>query len=110
VNALVLSWRGVLRALLVAIALWLSFQTSGLSALFGDGACSEHCPTDESGGECAPNCSFCTCCSTPKTVLNRIPPASPIRHIACVTWPAAGQQPAPPDPRAILHVPKLRLA
>jgi hypothetical protein len=100
----------VLRALLVAVVLGLSFQTSGLAALFGDGACTEHCPTDESGGECAPNCSFCSCCSTPKTVLSRLTPASPIPLIDCVSWPASGQQPAAPDPRAILHVPKLALA
>jgi hypothetical protein len=100
----------VLRALVVAITLGLSFQTSGLGTLFGDGPCSEPCPTDESGGECAPNCHFCNCCSTPKTVLDRLAPASPIPEIAAVTWPAARRQPPSPDPRAILHVPKPVLA
>jgi len=100
----------VLRAVLVAVILVLSFQTSGLGAVFGDGACSGHCPTDESGGECAPNCRLCSCCSTPKTVLSRITPASPIPEIAGVSWPAARQRPPSPDPRAILHIPKSALA
>jgi hypothetical protein len=100
----------VLRALFLAVILSVSFQTSGLGAIFGDEACTEHCPSDESGGQCAPNCRFCSCCSTPRTVLDRIAPASPIPDIAGVTWPSDRQRPAAPDPRAILHVPKLALA
>ena len=97
-----------MRALLIVTVLVLSFQTSGLGAAFGDPECD--CPTDESGGQCPPNCRDCGCCSTPRSLLSRLVPASPITKIAAVTWPPVRLRPPSPDPRAILHVPKAALA
>jgi hypothetical protein len=96
----------VFRVLLVAALLSLAFETSGLGALLGDGPCSEDCPTDRSGGQCAPNCRFCSCCSTPRTALLGLTEATPILTTARVAWAPAPCRPSSPDPRAILHVPK----
>jgi hypothetical protein len=100
----------VFRTFLVAAVLCLSFETSGLGAAFGDRPCSEDCPTDKSGGQCPPNCPFCSCCCTPKSLILAMTAVTPILSIDCVAWSAATLQLASPPPRAILHVPKLVLA
>jgi hypothetical protein len=101
----------VLRALLVAALLCISFEVSGLGALLPDVPCSEDCPTDRSGGECAPNCRFCDCCSLPRTVGLGAPvvptPLPPVGRL--IETALAARLPAP-EPRAIWHVPKLGLA
>ena len=57
----------VRRAVLVILLAMLTFNVSGLAAVCGDAPCDdESCPGDLSGGECAPNCHFCSCCSLPK--------------------------------------------
>jgi hypothetical protein len=101
----------VFRALLVAAVLCISFEVSGLAAVFGDESCSEECPTDVSGGQCAPNCPFCGCCSLPKT-MNALAalPAAPCGEIGHVTWGSNTRRPPSPDPRDILHVPRALLA
>jgi hypothetical protein len=87
----------------------LAFNVSGLAALCGDAPCDESCPTDASGGQCAPNCHFCSCCSLPQvtgsdlvTVL--IPPEQG------TSWIRSSDRPSSPEPAEILHVPKLTLA
>jgi hypothetical protein len=101
----------VLRVLLVLASLCICFELSGLAAVFGDGSCSEDCPADESGGQCAPNCRLCSCCSLPRTAgaLN-VSVADPIRDVRSLSWSPVTRRPPTPEPRAILHVPKLALA
>jgi hypothetical protein len=87
----------------------LTFNVSGLAALCGDGDCDESCPTDVSGGQCPPNCHFCSCCSLPKvaagasTTLTEPAPQT-------TTWVAKSERPSSPSPANIMHVPKLLLA
>jgi hypothetical protein len=84
----------------------LTFQVSGLAASCDDGSCDESCPTDLSGGQCPPNCHYCSCCSLP-TVLGST--------TAALVTPAAGRNGCrptaeclpSPEPADILHVPKL---
>lgn len=96
----------VRRALIVVFLTLLTFDVSGLAALCGDGACDESRPIDASGGQCPPNCHFCSCCSLPKGTGSGL--------LALVTPPPAGvsglpslAHPSSPDPADILHVPKL---
>jgi hypothetical protein len=93
------------RAALVVILTLLTFDVSGLAAICGELSCDETCPTDVSGGQCAPNCHFCSCCSLPKvtaaTAALLVAPSS--RHSSCVSSSESPPSPAPAD---ILHVPR----
>jgi hypothetical protein len=98
------------RAVLVLFLALLTFEVSGLAAMCGDEACNEDCPSDASGGQCAPNCHFCSC--SPLPTFTR--PACAVTELR-PTFARAGLMraiatPAAPDPAAILHVPKLLLA
>ena len=99
----------VRRAVLVVFLTLLTFDVSGLAALCDAGTCDETCPTDASGGQCPPNCHFCSCCSLPKVTRSGsagvVMPAA--QRTSCLR---ALDQPAAPDPADILHVPKLPLA
>ena len=53
------------RAVLVLFLALLTFEVSGLAAICGDSARNEECPSDASGGQCAPNCHFCSCSPLP---------------------------------------------
>lgn len=98
------------RAVLVVLLALLTFDVSGLAAVCGDAPCDdESCPGDLSGGECAPNCHFCTCCSLPKvagstTVALVAPPAHEF------WWVGSTDHLPSPEPADILHVPKPLLA
>ena len=98
------------RAVLVVLLTLLTFDVSGLAAACGDAPCDdESCPGDLSGGECAPNCHFCSCCSLPKvagstTVALVAPPAHR------TSWAGSVSRLPSPEPADILHVPKLLLA
>jgi hypothetical protein len=99
----------VRRAALVVFLALLTFNVSGLAAICGDTSCDESCPTDLSGGQCAPNCHSCSCCSLPTvtgsaTVALVRPQA---RHASCVS---ANDDLTAPEPADILHVPKSLLA
>jgi len=100
----------VRRAVLVVLLTLLTFDVSGLAAACGDAPCDdESCPGDLSGGECAPNCHFCSCCSLPKvagatTVVLVAPPAH------AMPWVGQMNRLPSPEPADILHVPKLALA
>ena len=93
---------------LVVLLALLTFDVSGLAAVCGDAACDDSCPTDLSGGDCAPNCHACNC-SLPKvagtTGLDLVAPSS---H--GVSWVSASEGLPSPEPADILHVPKLHLA
>jgi hypothetical protein len=99
----------VRRAVLVVFLALLTFNVSGLAALCGDGDCDESCPTDVSGGQCAPNCHYCSCCSLPKvagaaaTTLTGPAAQAP-------AWLATNDRPSTPSAADIMHVPKLLLA
>jgi hypothetical protein len=100
----------VFRVLVLGLLLGFSFELSGLSAALGEPACGEDCPDDQSGGECAPNCHSCVCCSLPRTVSPA--PASalvmPDTHVR--VWSDAEAAPPSVEPADILHVPKPLLA
>lgn len=94
------------RAVLLGFLTLLTFDVSGVAALCDEGACDESCPTDASGGQCPPNCHFCSCCSLAKMTaggaLSLVAP--PVRATSCLR--ALGG-PSTPDPAEILHIPRL---
>ncbi len=97
-------------AVLVLFFALLTFEVSGLAAMCGDSACDEDCPSDASGGQCAPNCQFCSCSplptfTRPTSAVGELKPA-----FGRASWIQGAETPASPDPAAILHVPKLILA
>lgn len=92
-------------ALLVFLAL-LTFDVSGLDAICGETACDESCPTDVSGGQCAPNCHYCSCCSLPR-VTTAATAALVAPQERGRSWIAADDCVTSPAPADILHVPKL---
>ena len=94
--------------MLVLLAL-LTFDVSGLAALCGDPACDEDCPADASGGECAPNCHACSCCSLPK-VMEAAAVAFVAPPAEATSWIGSSERLPSPEPADILHVPKLLLA
>jgi hypothetical protein len=99
----------VQRVVLVVFLMLLTFNVSGLAALCDDAPCEETCPTDASGGQCPPNCHFCSCCSLPKVMGSGgatllIPPEQ------ATSWIRSSERPFSPAPADILHVPKLLLA
>lgn len=94
--------------LLVVLAL-LTFDVSGLATLCGDAGCDEDCPTDLSGGDCAPNCHSCSCCSLPKVAGSTAQAALEL-PVAAMSWVRANKRLPAPEPADILHVPKLLLA
>ena len=99
------------RVFLFAALLCVSFQLSGLGASFGDPACaSEECPSDGSGGECAPNCHSCACCSFPRVTPSAAFTTAPAQDAARAESIGAAEMPASPAPADILHVPKQLLA
>jgi hypothetical protein len=98
------------RAVLVLFLALLTFEVSGLAAICGDPACNEDCPSDADGGQCAPNCHFCSCSPLP-TFTRPASGAIDMRPtFARASRFGATDTPASPDPAAILHVPRLLLA
>jgi hypothetical protein len=95
----------VRRALVIVFLALLTFNVSGLAALCGETTCDESCPTDVSGGQCAPNCHYCSCCSLP-TVTGSAAVALVAPHARGASWIAADARLASPEPADILHVPK----
>jgi hypothetical protein len=101
----------VLRALLVSAVLCISFEMSGLSAVLPDMPCSEDCPTDRSGGECAPGCQLCGCCALPKTLGVPAPGTPALRRaVGTLVWTGTADRPPSGEPRDIWHIPKPTLA
>jgi hypothetical protein len=98
------------RAALIVFLALLAFNVSGLAAICGDVSCGDDsCPGDLSGGECAPNCHFCSCCSLPKVTASTTVAlvAPPVRVTA---WIGSIARLTSPEPADILHVPKPLLA
>ena len=98
------------RAVLIVLLTLLTFDVSGLAAVCGDASCDDDsCPGDLSGGECAPNCHFCSCCSLPKvTASTAVALLAPAAHKT--TWIGSVEYLPSPEPADILHVPKAFLA
>jgi hypothetical protein len=95
-------------ALVVFLAL-LAFQVSGLAAICGDTDCEESCPSDLSGGQCSPNCHYCSCCSLPR-VAGSSPLVVPEPSGRGRSWVDSIAALTSPEPADILHVPKPLLA
>ncbi len=98
------------RALFVLFFALLTFQVSGLGAMCADQSCDEDCPSDAGGGQCAPNCHFCSCSPLPTFAKPAIAVANPLPPCARTSWAQPAGAPTSPDPAAILHVPKPLLA
>ena len=99
----------VRRAVLVVLLTLLTFDVSGLAALCGDPPCDESCPTDVSGGQCPPNCHYCSCCSLPKvTATGAVALLSP--QVRATSWIDSSSRLPSPEPADILHVPRPFLA
>jgi hypothetical protein len=95
----------VRRAVVVVFLALLAFNVSGLAALCGDSSCDESCPTDVSGGQCAPNCHYCSCCSLPRvTAAATVALFAPQGHAGA--WISSSDDLTSPEPADILHVPK----
>jgi hypothetical protein len=100
----------VFRVLVLGLLLGLSFELSGLAAALGEPACAEDCPDDQSGGECAPNCHNCACCSLPRTVSPAPVTAVVLSDTHVRVWTTGETAPPSVEPADILHVPKRSLA
>jgi hypothetical protein len=99
----------VRRVVLVVLLALLTFDVSGLSGLCDESDCDEPCPTDLSGGQCPPNCHFCSCCSLPKVAGSTVVALeAPTAHAR--SWTRSVDRLPCPEPADILHVPKLSLA
>jgi hypothetical protein len=100
----------VRRAAIIVFLTLLTFDVSGLASLCGDGPCDESCPTDASGGQCPPNCHYCSCCSLPQVAAASgvVALLSPPAH--ATSWIVSSDRHSAPEPADILHVPKLLLA
>jgi hypothetical protein len=101
----------VTRGVLVLLLALITFDVSGLAALCGEPGGDEDCPADASGGDCAPNCRLCQCCSLPtftKPTLANV--GGPLLSFQRSIWIQAAETPTAPDPAGILHVPKPLLA
>jgi hypothetical protein len=99
----------VRRAVLVVFLALLTFNVSGLAALCEETTCDETCPTDVSGGQCPPNCHYCSCCSLPKVTgsagVDLVEPQA-----SKASWVGTTNDLTSPEPTDILHVPKPFLA
>jgi hypothetical protein len=95
----------VRRVILVTLLALLSFDVSGLAGLCGETACDEPCPSDQSGGQCPPNCHSCDCCSLPKGAASPVATlVAPAAHER--SWIDSTDRLPAPEPADILHVPK----
>ena len=96
-------------ALVIVFLALLTFDVSGLAAICGETSCDESCPTDVSGGQCAPNCHYCSCCSLPRvTGSTTVALVGPQQRTT--PWISADEDVTSPAPADILHVPKSLLA
>jgi hypothetical protein len=99
----------VRRVLLIVLFGLLTFDVSGLAMICGDADCDQNCPTDVSGGQCSPNCHFCSCCSLPK-VASAGSATALAPPVLGSTWVRSSERPLSPEPADILHVPISLLA
>ncbi len=90
--------------------LFLAPVVSGeLGALADRQGCETSCPDDDERGQCAPDCSDCTCCTHLRSIA-LVGAAEPVPVLdAGPNIEAVVRPPRSPDLRAIRHVPK-RLA
>ena len=102
----------MLRTALLVLLTLLTFQVSGVAAGLGDGQCDDDsgCLGDASGGQCAPNCHSCSCCSLPTVVGGTAVATLHAPDSEDASWIRADGRLALPDPQDILHVPKPLLA
>lgn len=99
--------RVVIRIVMIA-ALILAFGRASGVFWFGD-ACSADCSDDcGDGKQCPPGCPTCTCAPTTQTMPStHITVTEPERDVQRVEFVAPAAFVTSPDPRDILHVPKL---
>jgi hypothetical protein len=94
-------------ALAIIVAL-LTFSASGVSSLVMSEPCTGYEQPGRDDGACPPTCVTCGCCAQavePEAVVATSSPDVPVAEIA-----TALPRLVKTDPRAVLHVPKSRLA
>jgi hypothetical protein len=104
-NARIDSVRRLAFAIIVA---WLTVSASGLSSLIIPEPCLGYELAGSDPGTCPPTCVTCGCCARgaePVVLRAMSAPDVPVCYV-----PFALPRLPKTDPRAILHVPKLRLA
>jgi len=94
------------RAVVLALIVGLALEAGGLATVCADQACADDC----SGGECAPNCHSCACCSFPKTIVTGASVTLSSPPSARIAWRSQDGAPPSADPSDIFHVPKRLLA
>lgn len=99
----------VRRAVVIVFFALLTFDVSGLAMICGNADCDESCPADVSGGQCSPNCHFCSCCSLPK-VMSPGSTTTFTPPMLGYAWIQSSEAPTSPEPADILHVPISLLA
>nr|WP_225936945.1 hypothetical protein [Myxococcus sp. RHSTA-1-4] len=81
-----------------------------LSGTVGE-VCTQSCPDDDERGQCAPDCTDCTCCGHVRTVAAPLPVPSLVTHMpGPPLFVHEEDEPASTDAGDILHPPIAFLA
>ncbi|MBI4510850.1 MAG: hypothetical protein HY698_14545 [Deltaproteobacteria bacterium] len=100
----------MVRALSIVLLTLFIGQATGLTELVEADECAQPCPGDSPDGHCPPACQFCACCPTLRpAVLSQSAAILPSQESHAVIGEQT-ETPPSPEPREILHVPKLSLA
>jgi hypothetical protein len=97
------------RVLLLALAL---LQAGGIFDLVRRTTCEEACRQNGCSGDCTPDSDgpqcpcHCPSGATAAPAMVAVATPAPVARPSGVTFDAADQLPASPDPREILHVPR----
>lgn len=93
----------------LALALFIG-QVIGFQELIDRDDCVQRCSGDDANGDCPVGCQSCTCCpSTRPVFVTQVAGTLPsLTHDIVLTQ--TSRVPSSPEPREILHVPKLILA
>ena len=76
-----------------------------------EGGCKEPCPGENEDGQCPPDCQFCVCCPSTRTVTPAVVAGLPVQTVRQGGYlPDAVQKLPSTDPREVFHIPKLPLA
>ncbi len=100
---------GMVRFLtILALTLFIG-QVLGIAGLIEEDDCIQMCPGDDANGDCPLGCQSCACCPSTRSMLaTKVSGALPSLTGGFVRTESSRFPPAP-EPREILHVPKLLL-
>jgi hypothetical protein len=92
----------------IALASYVALA-SGEVALIDAPVCVQNCADDDAQGDCAADCSDCSCCAHQRTPFAAVLPRVFATAAAARIPPGVQLPPAAPEPGDILHVPKTSL-